>query len=219
MEAEMLRGFAFGCLLIAACAVIAAAGIHTFAGMRLNQTVNAEPTTPKIQDRLTAEERPARSKGRRAANLPPPSPAGKKQASDGGLWTWSGSALRLDMIGRARRFTFVGLRRGLLAKDGDPAFDGVREGPTLSGLAFLYTENCAPIPYPVRGAVSPDESTVVLRGKKPRRDAACAVTGASDEELIFTLASGFDTKVLSASAAPNNVKSELQQSLPDDAPR
>ncbi len=89
----------------------------------------------------------------------------------------------------------------------------------LSGLAFLYTEACAPMPYPVKGAVGPDKSTVVLRGKKPRRDATCAVTGATDEELVFTLASGFETKVLSASAAPNNVKSELQQSLPDDAPR
>ncbi len=215
----MLRGFAFGCLLIAVCAVVAAAGIRTTDWIKSNRTANAEPSTPKIQDRLTAEESPARSKGRRIATAPTPSPAGKKQASDGGLWTWGGSALRLDMTGRARRFTFVGLRRGLLAKDGDPAFDGVREGSMLSGLAYLYTENCAPIPYPVKGAVAPDKSTVIFRGKKPRRDAACAVTGATDEELVFTLASGFETKVLSASAAPNNVKSELQQSLPDDAPR
>lgn len=214
----MLRGFAFGCLLIAVCAVVAAAGIRTTDWMKSNRTANAEPAAPKIQDRLTAEERPARNTGRRTA-APQPSAAGKKQASDGGLWTWSGSALRLDIIGRARRFTFVGLRRGLLAKDGDVAFDGVREGSMLSGLAFLYTENCAPIPYPVKGAVAPDESTVVLRGKKPRRNAACTEIGATDEELVFTLASGFETKVLSASAAPNNVKSELQQSLPDDAPR
>jgi hypothetical protein len=195
--------------------------MDTFAWMGLDRTLKAEPATPKIQDRLTAtaEDKPARGKGRKIATAPPPAAAGKKQASDGGLWTWGGSALRLDMSGRARRFTFVGLRRGLLAKDGDLAFDGVREGSTLSGLAFLYTENCGPIPYPVRGAVSPDESTIVLRGKKPRRDVTCALMGAADEELVFTLASGFETKILSASAAPNNVKSELQQSLPDDAPR
>ena len=103
------------------------------------------------------------------------------------MWTYEGSIVRLEAIGRARRFFYVQVHGGLPAKNGDMAFEGVREGPTYSGRAFQFAENCAPLAYIVKGCVSADESTVKLEGIKPRRDSKCHVVGYANEELVFSL--------------------------------
>jgi hypothetical protein len=105
------------------------------------------------------------------------------------LWNHDGSILRLEAVGRARRFYYVEPYRGVTAKSGDIAFEGVREGPTYSGRAFQFTENCPPLGYRVKGSVSADEATLKIAGRKPRRDAQCNIVSYSDDELVFHLAS------------------------------
>ena len=61
-------------------------------------------------------------------------------------------------------------------------------GPALSGVAFVYSEKCPATAYQVRGSVSPDETTIKLRGKKPGYDGQCKIAGYADEELEFRLA-------------------------------
>jgi hypothetical protein len=103
------------------------------------------------------------------------------------LWNHDGSIVRLEAVGRARRFYYVEPRAGLSARSGEIAFEGVREGPAYSGRAFQFSENCAPLAYQVKGSVSPDESSVKMAGYKPRRDAQCNIVGYVDEELGFNL--------------------------------
>ena len=104
------------------------------------------------------------------------------------LWNHDGSTVRLEAIGRARRFYIAGLRRGSAAKAGDPVFEGVREGPAFSGVAFLYSEKCPHLAYQVRGSVSPDETTIKLRGSRPSYDVQCKIVGYTADELEFRLA-------------------------------
>jgi hypothetical protein len=103
------------------------------------------------------------------------------------LWNHDGSIVRHEAVGRARRFYYVEPHGGLSAKSGDIVFEGVREGPTYSGRAFQFSENCAPLAYQVKGSVTPDESTVKMGGYKPRRDAQCNIVDYVDEELVFRL--------------------------------
>ena len=103
------------------------------------------------------------------------------------LWNHDGSIVRLEAVGRARRFYYVEPRAGLSARSGDIAFEGVREGPAYSGRAFQFSENCAPLAYQAKGSVSPDESYVKMGGYKPRRDGQCNIVSYVDEELVFSL--------------------------------
>jgi hypothetical protein len=107
----------------------------------------------------------------------------------GNLWNHDGSMLRLEAVGRARRFHYVEPHGGVTAKSGDILFEGVREGPTYSGRAFQFTENCLPLAYRVKGSISADETTLKIAGWKPHRDAQCNIVSYSDDELVFRLAS------------------------------
>lgn len=101
------------------------------------------------------------------------------------LWNHNGSVLRLQAVGRSRRFYYVEPGAGLPAKSGDMVFEGVREGLTYSGRSFHFSEKCTPIAYHVKGSVSPDETTVKMRGRRPRSDAQCHIVSYVDEELVF----------------------------------
>jgi hypothetical protein len=107
----------------------------------------------------------------------------------GKLWNHDGSILRLEAVGRGRRLYYVEPHGSVTAKSGDIAFEGVREGPTYSGRAFQFTENCPPLAYRVKGSVSAGEVTLKIAGRKPRRDAQCNIVSYSDDELVFRLAS------------------------------
>jgi hypothetical protein len=103
----------------------------------------------------------------------------------GTLWHFRGSLVRLEAIGRVRRFYYVN-PQGSPAKTGDMAFEGVRSGSIFSGRAFLFLDKCPPIPYYVKGAASPDGSAVKLKGKIPRTDPECRVLSHDDAELVFS---------------------------------
>jgi hypothetical protein len=109
------------------------------------------------------------------------------KARQGGIWNHDGSIVRAEAIGRTRRFFYVEVRGGSPAKSGDVAFEGVREGPTYSGRAFQFAENCAPLGYLVKGSISADESTVKMEGIKPLRDSQCRIAGYVNQELVFNL--------------------------------
>ena len=149
------------------------------------------PASSKIEDRAPAGD--VRSNGARAVFARPKSKAGLgdwtvlPEARQGGMWIHEGSIVRLEAIGRARRFFYVDVHGAFPAKNGDMAFEGVREGPTYSGRAFQFTANCEPLAYIVKGSVSTDESTVKLEGRKPRRDPQCHVLSYANEELVFSL--------------------------------
>src|SRR5258706_4631594 len=57
----------------------------------------------------------------------------------GTLWHFRGSLVRLEAIGRVRRFYYVN-PQGSPAKTGDMAFEGVRSGSIFSGRAFLFLD-------------------------------------------------------------------------------
>jgi hypothetical protein len=61
----------------------------------------------------------------------------------GTFWKQNGSLLRLEAIGRVRRFYYVE-PVGSPAKSDGLAFDGVRSGSVFFGHAFPATEMCEP---------------------------------------------------------------------------
>jgi hypothetical protein len=142
----------------------------------------------KIEDRAPAGE--LRHQGSGILLLRPAPKTGlgdwtaASKAERGGTWAHEGSIVRLEAIGRARRFYYVEVHGAAPLRIGDIAFEGVREGPTFSGRAFQFAENCAPLAYLVKGSVSADESTVKMQGIKPRRNAQCDIVGYVSEELV-----------------------------------
>jgi hypothetical protein len=142
--------------------------------------------TEKMQERAPATGLPSLSP--KPASRRRTAASGSPNAVSGTFWNNDGSIFKLEASGRVRRFYFANPGPGVAAKAGSLAFEGVREGQSFSGQVFLFNENCAPLGYTVRGSASADEATVRLHGKKPRRDAQCAVSGYDDSELVFTLA-------------------------------
>ncbi len=198
---QLTRGFyragaiAFGSALICMSVLSTIGRLKPSTGLVENASSPAAGDSPgpaaKSQDRAPAEaifggseSWTVRTKDRSARAAVNKAPV----AASNTLWNHDGSTVRLEAIGRARRFYFAGLRRGAPAKGGDVVFDGVREGPALSGVAFVYSEKCPATAYQVRGSVSPDETTIKLRGKKPGYDGQCKIAGYADEELEFRLA-------------------------------
>ena len=104
------------------------------------------------------------------------------------IWRYDGALLRLQAMGRIRRFYYVRTVYGSPAKDGAIAFEGVREGQTFSGRAFVFAPACAPLPYSVRGSISADETAIKLQGSRPVPDAQCNVKSYNESELVFVSA-------------------------------
>jgi len=152
--------------------------------------------TPALTNKKFEERAPAGELHNISSRSLPARPKPKAERGDmtvfsrarrGGIWNHDGSIVRLEAVGRARRFLYVEVRGGLPAKGGDIAFEGIREGPTYSGRAFQFAENCAPLAYLVKGSVSSDESTVKMVGRKPQRDSQCSIVSYVNEELVFSL--------------------------------
>jgi hypothetical protein len=108
----------------------------------------------------------------------------------GTFWNQAGSLLRLEAIGRVRRFVYLE-PAGSPAKRDDLAFEGVRSGSAFFGHAFLFSERCKPIGYYVRGALSPDGSSLTLQGRRPIPNAQCRIAGYEDAELLFNASDKF----------------------------
>ena len=159
----------------------------------ISSTETPIPTDAKIEERAPVGDLPLiKSK---ANSTSAPSYAEKEARQDFTttpettirLRSQDGSTLRIEAIGRTRRFYFVETHNGFPAKSGDIAFEGVREGPSISGRAYQFAEKCPPLAYRVKGTVNADETTVTMAGRKPQRDPKCRVTGYTNDELIFNL--------------------------------
>src|SRR5215469_8431073 len=156
-----------------------AAGSLKSGGGNTNAEVPAL-TNMKFEERAPVAELHSQSSKTLAARPAPKTGLEDKtvpsKARQGSMWTYEGSIMRLEAIGRARRFYYDEVHGAFSAKNGDIAFDGVREGRILSGRAYQFTANCTPLAYIVKGRVSADESMVKMQGIKPDRNARCDIT-------------------------------------------
>jgi hypothetical protein len=97
----------------------------------------------------------------------------------------------------SRKFYFEQPTEALIqagAKRGSPLFEGTKEGAKYRGTAYIYLKGCSPLGYNVIGDVSDDDTKVTLRGKAPRRNYQCVVTGDRDEILEITYKRVFNKK-------------------------
>jgi hypothetical protein len=69
-------------------------------------------------------------------------------------------------------------------------FHGVKQGTNISGIAYIFSEKCGPIPYDVSGTISGDQNTLTMFGKAPRRGPDCRVASYFDDTLNFNLIQG-----------------------------
>jgi len=156
------------------------------------QTAEAGDLPAKIQDRAPGAvsvelhlAAPTALVASPLAEIPSSEPQ-FSQTARASLWSYNGSILQLERAGRIQRFHYGEHRQGSAGKSGDLLFEGVREGPVVSGQAFAFAENCPPLAYPMKGSVNADETSIQMRGKQPRRDGQCNIVGHFDAELRFT---------------------------------
>jgi hypothetical protein len=105
-------------------------------------------------------------------------------------WTHNGSVMRLEADGPNRRFVYAIPRPDLLAfgaKPGDTVFEGRREGRRYRGTAYIYTETCGRVGYPVAGNVASDQRSVTMEGRVPVHGSDCRTTEYRRERLVFEL--------------------------------
>ncbi len=85
------------------------------------------------------------------------------------IWTHNGSTIRWVSSGEDRWMYYLQPRLGLAAigvQPGTLLFQGQRIGNILSGVAFVFSENCPPAPYRVEGLIY-SETDVRLDGAVP----------------------------------------------------
>jgi hypothetical protein len=124
-------------------------------------------------------------------SLPPVAPPKSPPSSAAGrrIWKHGDSSAYLEADGGSRKFYFDQPAETLIqagAKRDSPIFEGLREGSTYRGTAYDYANGCSPLGYDVIGEVTEDDTKVTLRGKAPRRNAACVKVGDKDEVLVFS---------------------------------
>jgi hypothetical protein len=72
-------------------------------------------------------------------------------------------------------------------RPGDVLFEGIRDGYTYSGTAYVFPPRCNDsFPYQVSGNVSGNDLRVVLYGAAPVVNARCQITGYKSDTLVFT---------------------------------
>jgi hypothetical protein len=121
------------------------------------------------------------------AAAPLPSPATHVGAS---LWDHNGSIMRLVANGDSRQFLYHAPRQGMINEgvtNGTLLFEGVRNGDTYFGTAFVFRRRCGSFPFEVNGTVAADERTVTMRGDAPRIDGNCNISGHVSDTLVFRL--------------------------------
>lgn len=110
-------------------------------------------------------------------------------ASGGSLWMHNGSVMRLEARGAERKFYYETPRSGMQkagARSGTLLFEGTRDGPIYSGVAYIFKRGCEPAPYAVAGEVSEDDRRITMSGRAPRLNSDCTVSGTKDDTLVFT---------------------------------
>jgi hypothetical protein len=102
------------------------------------------------------------------------------------LWEHNGSIVSLEAEGPFRRFYYDTPRPGVPVDPGTILFHGQRRGNRYVGTAYVFSDMCGVMGYPVMGTVSDDHLRIGLRGAAPVRDSDCIITGFRTDELVFT---------------------------------
>ena len=119
-----------------------------------------------------------------SAATPPRPPEGPSES----LWDYDGSTLLLMTDGVQRKFYYetprpelveIGVQRGTLF------FVGQQKGRAYRGTALAFSNRCGAIPYSVRGEISEDNQTIVVRGKAPNLDGKCRVKSTWEATLML----------------------------------
>jgi len=108
------------------------------------------------------------------AKTPPLVPEGPS----GSLWYYYGSTLSLISDGQQRRFYYETPRPELVAlgiQRGTLFFIGYQKALAYRGSVFVFSRQCGATPYHVRGEISKDNQTIVLRGNAPSLDERCRI--------------------------------------------
>lgn len=109
---------------------------------------------------------------------PPPSPAQR--------WTHNNSSFILITIGNRKKIVFTVVRSGLQQEGVQPGaviFDGIQNGQSLEGTAYVFSKRCGTIPYTVRGYA--EERQIVVNGMAPYVDNRCAVASRHAATMAF----------------------------------
>lgn len=104
-------------------------------------------------------------------------------------WDHNGSVMGLARFDDQRSIIYVKPRSALASigiEEYTALFEGTTDdGHTYVGQAYAFSASCEPLPYPVKGTVSADNSRIVLEGKAPRRDRSCKTSGSKNERMVF----------------------------------
>ena len=101
-------------------------------------------------------------------------------------WDHNGSVVTLHADGAKRQFNYLTPRAGLPVTSGTLLFSGQKNGDSYFGTAYVFSSKCGAIGYSVSGPVAPDQRSVTMSGRKPRRNGSCRVVGYEDDILVFT---------------------------------
>jgi hypothetical protein len=106
------------------------------------------------------------------------------------FWTHNRSRMYMTEDGTRRQIYYEDPRAGLKevgVKQGALLFDGVVDGTTLSGTAYVFAKDCDPLSFSVKGKLTRDGKRITLAGKAPRVGTQCRIAGDQHKELIFDL--------------------------------
>ena len=110
------------------------------------------------------------------------------QQSKRSFWTHNRSRMYMTEDGTRRQIYYEDPRAGLKevgVKQGTLLFDGVVDGTTLSGTAYVFAKNCDPLSFAVKGKLTRDGKRMTLTGKAPRVGTQCRIAGDHNEKLVF----------------------------------
>ena len=96
--------------------------------------------------------------------------------------------MRLEASGVSRKFYFYKPTDAMSKAGAQPQtlrFEGQISGKSYSGTAFLYTDKCERLAFPVSGQVENHDERVTLKGQAPRMDGNCQEIGKRDQTLVF----------------------------------
>jgi hypothetical protein len=110
------------------------------------------------------------------------------QHSKKSFWAHNRSIMYMTEDGTRRQIYYDDPRPGLKevgVTQGTLLFDGVVDGATLSGTAFVFAKECAPLTFAVTGKLTRDGKRITLNGKAPRIGTHCKIAGNKQAELVF----------------------------------
>jgi hypothetical protein len=104
------------------------------------------------------------------------------------FWAHNRSIMYMTEDGTRRQIYYDDPRPGLQevgVRQGTLLFDGVADGTTLSGTAYVFAKDCHPLAFSAKGKLTREGKLITLIGKAPRIGTHCKVEGDKREELIF----------------------------------